>query len=153
MPAWWQTSWFTTLIGLAGLVVIGLAFTWRQRVFVSRRTRQLNEQTDASFRAVIDLMPDLIAVLREQVLVYSNAALRRFLGIEEPRRWGDLSVYDWIHPDDHAQVYELFAKVRGLDHPVSEVVEFRMRAADATWRICEVSGVRVKIGNAVTVVA
>jgi len=40
-----------------GLGAVGGAFTLRQRSVLRRRTRQLHAEIDASFRAVIDLMP------------------------------------------------------------------------------------------------
>src|SRR5262249_5090156 len=74
LAAWWQTRWFITLIVAAALATIAAGFTWRQRALLRSRTRQLNAQSDSSFRAVIDLMPDLIAVYRERILIYCNEA-------------------------------------------------------------------------------
>src|SRR4030095_5789390 len=73
-PPWWQTSWFLAAIAMAGLLAIGGGFAWRQRAVLRRRTRQLNEQSEASFRAVIDLMPDLISVWRDRKMLYLNVA-------------------------------------------------------------------------------
>jgi len=155
LPAWWQTRWFFVAIALAGVAALGAGFTWRQRSVLRRRTRQLHEQSDASFRAVIDLMPDLISVHRDDRLVYLNLANRQFLGVDHAGdRWASLELTDRVHPDDRGQVAALFDRVRGLaPQQVSEVFEVRMRSADDSWRTCEVSGIRVKIGGALTVVA
>src|SRR5262249_36491580 len=108
---------------------------------------------DASFRAVIDLMPDMISVYRDGKLIYLNRASLRFLGIESSdEHWESRDLNSRIHPDDLAPVSELFRKVGGLDSLASEVVEIRMRGADGNWRICEVSAVLVEIGGASTVV-
>jgi PAS domain S-box-containing protein len=154
LPAWWQAMWFIALVAIAGLATIGLLFTWRQRALLRRRTRQLNEQSEASFRAVIDQMPDLMSVYRERVLIYCNTAACRFLGIDQATaRWSEITPSEWIHPDDRDQVAELFARVRNLaSQPSFEVIEPRVRSADGSWRICEISAVRVEIGNASTVV-
>jgi len=58
------------------------------------------------------------------------------------------------HLEDRARVTELFRRVGELD-PVAatELVELRMRGADGSWRICEVSGSLVEIGGALTMVA
>ena len=155
LPAWWQAGWFLALVVLAGLTTIATAFTWRQRALLRRRTRQLNAQSDASFRAVIDLMPDLISVYRDRVLIYCNVACCRFLGIDPAVvRWNELDLLAWVHPDDRDQMTQLFNGVRDLDpHQGSEVIEMRMRSADGSWRTCEISGIRVEIGNELTVVA
>jgi PAS domain S-box-containing protein len=155
LPAWWQARWFIALVVIAGLATIGLLFTWRQRALLRRRTRQLNEQAEASFRAVIDLMPDLMSVYRERVLTYCNTACCRFLGIDQATtRWNEISAIDWIHPDDRDQVTEMFARVRDLESQRGfEVIEPRSRSADGSWRFVELSAVRVEIGNATTVVA
>jgi PAS domain S-box-containing protein len=154
-PAWWQTRWCFVAIGLAGLLTIGGGFTWRQRTVLSRRTRQLHERSEASFRAVIDQMPDLISVHRDRKLIYLNLACRRFLGFDHPgARWDRIDLFDQIHPDDQAQVAELFARVRGLPpQHASELVEMRTRRADGSWRSCEVSGLLVEVGGVLTVIA
>jgi len=129
--------------------------TWRQRTVLRRRTRQLHDQTDASFRAVVDLMPDLIAVHRDRKLIYLNLANRRFLGVDGPaEHWRALQLMDVIHPDDRAAVRDLFRRVRDMDPDASsEIIEIRVRCADGSWRTCELSGIRVDLGGAPTVVS
>jgi len=158
LPAWWQTRWFLALIALAGLAAIAAGVAWRQRAVMRRRLRQIHRQSDASFHAVIDLMPDLISVHRDGALTYLNLASRRMLGVEGEdgarHHVAQIDLRAFVHPDDRPQVDELFRKVRGLERQVAtEVVELRMRGADASWRSCEVSAVVVDIGGARTVVA
>jgi PAS domain S-box-containing protein len=154
-PAWWQTAWFLALIVIAGIGLVASAFTVRQRALLRRRTRQLAEQSDASFRAVIDLMPDLISVYRQRVLVYCNLACCRLLGIDQATaNWSQIDLSRWVHPDDHAQMGQLLAAARDLEpRQTTEVAELRMRSADGSWRTCEISGIRVEVGNVRTVVA
>jgi PAS domain S-box-containing protein len=153
LPAWWQTSWFVGASGLVGLIAIAAACGW----WLRRRTRQLHARAEASFRAVIDLMPDLISVHRDDGATYLNEADRRFLGLDGPGDepdggWTDADVLDRVHPDDRAACGELLRRVRAGTQLASDVVELRMRGADASWRICEVSGIRVEIAGAATVV-
>jgi PAS domain S-box-containing protein len=154
LPAWWQSPWFVGLLVVVGCGSLVGAVTSRQRAVLRRRTRQLNARSDASFRAVIDRMPDLLAVLRDGRLIYLNRASCRFLGIAAPGdRWGDLDLNQLVHPDDRAQITELVRKISSADATISaEVMEIRMRGADGSWRFCEVSGVLVEIGGAQTVV-
>jgi PAS domain S-box-containing protein len=155
LPAWWQTRWFLALVVIALLALVAAAFTGWQRNVLRRRTRQLHQETDASFRAVIDLMPDLISMQRDGKVVYLNLALRRLLGVEDrTARWEDIDLIERVHPDDRAQVIELFRRVGTLETQlVSEAIEIRIRSADGSWRTCEVSGTRVELGGWVTVVS
>jgi PAS domain S-box-containing protein len=155
LPAWWQTRWFLAAIVLAGALAIAVGVTWRQRAVLRNRTRQLHERSDASLRAVIDLMPDLISVHRDEKLIYVNRASRRLLGIEVAGdRWDAVDLGRWVHPDDLGLMRELYRKVHAVDTQlVQHVVEVRLRAADGNWRICEVSAVAVEIGGAPTVVS
>ncbi|MGH2901757.1 MAG: PAS domain S-box protein, partial [Solirubrobacteraceae bacterium] len=154
LPAWWQSRWFLVGLVLAGLAAIGGLFALRQRAVLRRRTRQLNENADASFRAVIDQMPDMMSVSRGGKLIYVNEASRRFLGVAaDGKTWEDGDLTERIHPDDVSAVIELFRKVADLGTPVSDVIEIRMRGNDGSWRICEISAVQVDIGGAPTVVS
>jgi len=151
LPAWWQTRWFVALASASGVLAIGAGFAWWMR----RRTRQLHAQSDASFRAVVDLMPELISVHRDAKLIYLNLANRRFLGLDAPdSAWRDVEPMERVHPEDRAQIAELFARVRAPEHPsADDVIEFRVRGGDGSWRICEMSGLLVHIAGAPTVVA
>ncbi len=155
LPAWWQTRWFLGLALLVGLAALGTGFTWRQRAVLRRRTRQLHAQSDTSFRALIDGMPDLISVYRDRKLVYLNEATRRFLGVDgSEASLADLDLIDRVHPDDRPVLSELFRKVRQPGSAQStEIVEIRMRSADGGIRLCEISGVLVEMGGSPTVVA
>jgi signal transduction histidine kinase/ligand-binding sensor domain-containing protein/ActR/RegA family two-component response regulator len=155
LPAWWQTRWFYAGCVAAGLALIGsLVIAW-QRAVLRRRTRQLNERSDASFRAVVDLMPEMIVVCRGERVSYLNAACRSFLDLDDRSEpWTeDHLLRQLIHPDDRAQGTALLGHVRGLDRAaLAEVSELRVRGADDTWRSCELSAVVVEIGGAPTVV-
>ena len=150
--AWWQTRWFLVLACLAILVAIGLAFTWRQRAVLQRRTRQLNEESAASVRAMLEYVPDLISVHRDGKVIYGNLAARRIYGLTVG---GDIAgLGDRIHPDDRARVAGVMQAPQGTGaRPVPEVVELRVRDDDGGWRICEVSGAWVELAGATVLVA
>jgi signal transduction histidine kinase/ligand-binding sensor domain-containing protein/CheY-like chemotaxis protein len=154
LPAWWQTGWFYAVIALAALIVLAAVFTWSQRAVVRRRTRQLNQRSDEGFRSVVDLMPDLIAVYRADKLIYVNLAIRRFLGLDGAGdQWEQPEMLERVHPDDLAQVAQLFARVDELaPQQTTDMIEMRVRAADDSWRVCEASAIRVEIAGAQTVV-
>jgi PAS domain S-box-containing protein len=151
-PAWWQTRWFVILGGLAILVAIGLGFTWRQRAVLQRRTRQLNEESAASVRAMLEFIPDLISVHRDGKVIYANLAARRTYGIGAGG--GGEGLGDRIHPDDRARVTGVLQAPQGTDERrAPEVVELRVRDDDGGWRSCEVSGVWVELAGATVLVA
>jgi PAS domain S-box-containing protein len=155
LPAWWQTRWFVVVMVLFGLLAVAGGFTWRQRIVLHRSTLELHARSDASLRSVIDLMPDLISIHRDGKLIYLNRSSRRLLGIDTRKdRWDHLALDGRIHADDLVPVSELLRRVEGVDSQlVPEVLEIRMRAADGSWRTCELSAVLVEIGGAPTVVA
>ncbi|HEX3758871.1 MAG TPA: two-component regulator propeller domain-containing protein, partial [Kofleriaceae bacterium] len=154
LPAWWQTRWFLALVICAGLGAVAGAFTLRHRSVLRRRTRQLHAEIDASFRAVIDLMPDLITLQRDHQVIYLNLAIRRLLGVDGDGRQAEADLVERVHPDDRAQVLGLFRRVGELElGVVSDVLEVQVRGADGSWRTCEVSGMRVELGGKVTVVS
>jgi PAS domain S-box-containing protein len=154
LPPWWQTRWFFALVSGAGLLALAIGFTWLQRAVLRRRTRQLNQRSDESFRSVIDLMPDLIAVYRDQELNYLNLASRRFLGIEDSGEpWNRSRLFAAVHPDDRTQLSELVRKVNDLvPQQPSDVMELQIRSGDGSWRACEISALRVEIAGALTMV-
>jgi PAS domain S-box-containing protein len=152
LPAWWQTRWFLVIAGAVVLAMLGGAVTWRQRVVWRRRTSQLQQRSNASFRDLIESMPDLVTVHRDDRLTYLNQAARRMLGLDgggEP--WRGMNLLDRIHPDDRALAANLLRDARSSDaHP--HAVELRVRAGDGTWRNCELSGRRLELGGEPVVV-
>jgi PAS domain S-box-containing protein len=154
LPPWWQTRWFFALISAVGVLAITIGVIWVSRAVVRRRTRQLNERSEESFRSVIDLMPDLITVYRDRELHYLNAACRRFLGGDDRgERWTRERLFEAVHPDDRAQLAGVVRKVDELTaQQTSEVIELQIRSADGSWRTCELSALRVEIAGALTMV-
>ena len=149
MAPWWQTGWFYAAIGLVVLGVLGGLYAWRQRVVLRRKSAQLIARSDASFRAVIESMADLVSVYRDGELEYINAAGLRLLGLEgSGERRTDADLRSRIHPDDRPRANERL----GLDRPHGEAVELRILAGDGGWRDCEVSALKAEFGGAPAVV-
>jgi len=152
LPAWWQTQWFIVLAGGLALAGLGGIVTWRQRVVWRRRARQLSQQSDARFRELIEAMPDLVSVHRDDKLVYLNQAARRMLGVDDGEAQLP-SLADRIHPDDRPLADSLLAGPQAPDAPPqSDAVELRLGAGDGQWRRCELSGRRIDLGDGPVVV-
>ncbi|HEX3766450.1 MAG TPA: two-component regulator propeller domain-containing protein [Kofleriaceae bacterium] len=153
LPAWWQTRWFIGLAGGLVLVSLGGAVTWRQRVLWRRRALQLSQQSDARFRELIEAMPDLVSVHRDDQLVYLNQAARQMLGAGATREPRQVNLIDRIHPDDRPRAARLFAETQTAEAPAgSHAVELRLAAGDGAWRHCELSGRRIDLGDGPVVV-
>ena len=94
-----------------------------------REVRELKER----YEAFIEYSSDVITVLDEHgTITYESPAVERMLGYEPGKRCGDL-VFEYVHPDDRADVVERFARVVDRDAGVTERVEYRFEHADGSW--------------------
>ena len=152
-PAWWQTRWFFALVCAAGLALVGGALTWRNRAAMRRRTRQLEQQSNARLRAVLEALPDLISVHRDNALIYLNPAACALFGIA-PDASPLPDVREWIHPADRGDARALMkrAAARGEAREL-DILELRLRSRDGEWLVHEVSAVQIELGGAPVVVA
>ncbi|GEJ58540.1 hybrid sensor histidine kinase/response regulator [Anaeromyxobacter diazotrophicus] len=84
-------------------------------------------RSEESFRAAIESAPDLVVVLREERVVYANAAVTAALGHARDALLGEEAVR-FVHPDDRARVAEIVARAQQEPHAPSE--ELRLLRAD-----------------------
>jgi PAS domain S-box-containing protein len=146
-PAWWQSRWVLAIGCLAILLAIAAVATSMHRRVLLRRTRQLNEQSAASVRALLEFVPDLISVHRDGKVIYCNRAARRLYGLATESEQSELG--DRIHSDDRARVGDMMRNARHADAAVApDMVELRVRDDDGSWRLCEVSGVWMELAGA-----
>jgi PAS domain S-box-containing protein len=147
-PAWWQSRWVVAFAIVAILLAIAAVATSLHRRVLQRRTRQLNEQSAATVRALLEFVPDLITVHRDGKVIYCNRAARRLYGLDvNEDAQSDLGVR--IHPDDCARVADMMRGARHADEDSApEMVGLRVRDDDGSWRLCEVSGVRMELAGA-----
>jgi PAS domain S-box-containing protein len=150
--AWWQSPWFLVVAVVAILVTILVAFLWVYRTMLRRRTRQLNEESAASVRALLEFVPDLISVHRGGKVIYSNLAARRLYRLSTTDG-EDPDLGDRIHPEDRARFAALMAAQRADAARAPEMLELRVRDDDGSWRICEVSGVWMELAGSTVLVA
>jgi PAS domain S-box-containing protein len=152
LPAWWQTRWFLVIAAAMVLVLVGGGITWRLRVVWRRRTRQLHRQSDASFRDLIESIPYLVAVHRDDKLIFLNQAARQMLRLDGTGQSSlDVNLVERIHPDDQPLAASLFREASGTGGP-QHVLELRLSAGDGTWRNCELSGRQIELGGGPVVV-
>lgn len=164
--AWWQLRWLWAVAGVIGVAAMALLVLAWQRTAMRRRTRALLAQTDASFRAFLASMPELVIVRRRDGAVHLNEAARALFGDESERE--GMWLLRQVHPADRERAAELLRGApldrrwstarmepmgigRGAEvappAPGSSLVELRVRAGEQ-WRDLEVSHQTVSLGGA-----
>ena len=103
------------------------------------RAQRALERSEASFRALIESMPDGVIVHRHGQLVYLSPSMRNMLGYALDEDIRGMPAIELVHPDDRpkviARVQELLA--HGTSAPL---VEERLLRKDGTSLIAEIAG-------------
>ncbi len=151
--AWWQKGWFFALVIALFLTLLGALFSWRQRAALTQRTRQLDEKASAKLRALLDSVPDLLIVHREDRIIYMNRAVQDMLGVDLMLGTA-AQLRARIHPQDLNAVVEsaMGARMFSADSPPA-TIEVRVRAIDESWRTLELTSVLVDFGGERAIVA
>jgi signal transduction histidine kinase/ligand-binding sensor domain-containing protein len=139
--AWWQSPWVWLVGVVLGLGVAAMLVRGWQRATLQLRTRLLASQTDASFRAFVASMPDVVIVRRADGGIYLNEAAQQLLG--QPRPRGERWLLRRVHPADRARAVALLRRVPGD----RALVELRVRGDDG-WRDLEVTHQTIELVGA-----
>lgn len=146
-PAWWQTGWFLAAAIAVVLAAIGLLFSWRQRAALLQRTRQLDEKASARLRALLDSVPDLLIVHRDDEIIYMNRAVRELFGFHVGLGTA-AQLRARIHPQDLRAVIDASLGAREIDLAGKpSTIEVRVRGADESWRTVELTSVLIDFGG------
>ena len=127
-------SWrlIQVLVVLAGLLAafpaILLRFYHRDLMERTQAEAALRE-SEERFRRLVDVSPEAILVHREGKLVFINSAGLTLLGAGSPQALVGESILTFVHPGDHATVWDTWEKVR-LAGQGSAQVEQRMVRLD-----------------------
>ena len=94
---------------------------------------------------VMAMLPDPVVVLDPVgTIVWGNDAIIDFTGFD-PDAWIGRSVFDLLHPDDHAIALSAFASVG--DKGIGSLLDVRIQDSQGKWRSCEVRGRAVPAGT------
>jgi PAS domain S-box-containing protein len=103
-------------------MTVGLIRDGERRLFFAHideiterlRAEEASRRSDASFRALIEGMPDAVIVHDAKNLVYLNPAARSLLGYGEEEQVEGRDGIEIVHPDDRQTVYERVAAMKEL---------------------------------------
>src|SRR3954469_5897730 len=102
----------------------------------ARREREDERRVADRFRSLIEYSSDAITILDEQGRqTYESPAIERLLGYA-PGDFDGVSRLSQIHPEDAGEVVNAIASVL-ISPGASSAVEYRVQAADGSWRIVE----------------
>lgn len=119
---------FEPIRDAGGAVLGGVGIT--QDVTDLMRAISALRRSEESFRRVLELSPSGIAIERDAVVVFANAALARVLGQERPEDVVGRALLSLVHPDARDDLAAQLAQPRSSARP--EVREARLLRADAT---------------------
>ena len=106
------------------------------------------KEREERFRAFVEESNDILTILDEDgVYQYQSPSVERILGYEPEELVGE-NAFEYVHPDDRAEV---LAQFRGSVGESDEglTVEYRFRHADGSWRWVESRGVSPSDASAV----
>jgi diguanylate cyclase (GGDEF)-like protein/PAS domain S-box-containing protein len=87
---------------------------------------------------VLEMLPDPVVVVHQNGNIqWANHAAVQFSGIEASDLTG-LSVFELLHPDDHALAAAAFTSVTKKE--VGRLIDVRINDAKNRWRHCEIRG-------------
>jgi PAS domain S-box-containing protein len=124
--------------------------SWARDVSSRVLAEQALAQSEASFRSLLDRMPDGVAVHRDGVISYANAEMARMTGHENAEGLVGRSILDFVHPDERGDVRDRLgdskrAGVRGRER--------RFVKRDGSSRVFEVTSLPVMFEGGVAFLA
>ncbi|GAC1346614.1 MAG: hypothetical protein NVSMB23_24500 [Myxococcales bacterium] len=140
LPAWWQHAWFLALLSVLGTLGIAGLVTASVRRHEARRDRDVQARHEASFRALIKGLPDVVIVHREGRVVYANTAAARLLGWNDPAAMVGLVVLDLVEPSERPAILERIRRLAETGEPAPPKEE-RLLRRDGSIVTLEISGI------------
>ena len=121
-------------------------------VTARERTEEALRRSEASFRALIELLPDGVVVHRNGRILYVNPEGVTRLGYDVASELVGRPVADIIHPDDRAEVAGRLARIAATGKPL-EMREDRFLKRDGSIGLAEVVALQVMFDGASAIVA
>lgn len=103
------------------------------------RSEEMLRQSEERFRALVEHSADGIAVIGSGgKVIYTAPANDRILGYNPGENPPTATMFDYIHPDDHALLAETFSRLLAEPDRIL-TIECRARHRDGSWRVIEVT--------------
>jgi PAS domain S-box-containing protein len=120
--------------------------SWARDVSARMLAEQALAQSEASFRSLLDRLPDGVLVHRDGILLYANGEMARLVGQERAESLVGRSVLDFAHPDERDSVRDRLGET---DRTGTRSRERRLLTRDGSERILEVTALPVIFEGAV----
>jgi PAS domain S-box-containing protein len=124
--------------------------SWARDVSARMQAEQALAQSEASFRSLLDRLPDGVAVHRDGIILYANAEMVRLLGHESADSLVGRSLLEFVHADERESVSD---RLRDAERTGARSRERRILTRDGSERILEVTALPVIFEGAVAFLA
>ncbi len=105
-------------------------------ITAQKETENLIRKSEEYYRSLIENSHDIIAILgRNAVVKYFSPAIEKNFGFPPEEIMGQ-NAFDYVHPDDKAEIKEKFAKTSQTPNYISRSI-FRFRHKNGSWRYIE----------------
>jgi two-component system, cell cycle sensor histidine kinase and response regulator CckA len=124
--------------------------SWARDVSARVEVEQALVESEASFRSLLERMPDAVLLHRDGVILYANSEMSRLAGQEQAEGLVGRSILDIIHPDERDFVRD---RLRDAGRSGARSREHRLLSRDGSERILEVTALPVVFEGDVAFVA
>ncbi len=114
--------------------------SWARDVSARVLAEEALGQSETRFRALLDRLPDGVAVHRDGIILYANPELLRMTGYDRAEELVGRSLLDVVHPDERESVAD---RLRDSGRTGARSRERRVVARDGTDRIVEITALPV----------
>jgi PAS domain S-box-containing protein len=120
--------------------------SWARDVTSRVLAEQALAQSEASFRSLLDGLPDGVALHRDGVIAYANAELARMTGHERAEELVGRAILDFVHRDERDDVRD---RLRDSQRTGARGRERRILNRDGSSRVLEITSLPVMFEGAV----
>jgi PAS domain S-box-containing protein len=124
--------------------------SWARDIGARVAAEEALARAEASLRSLLDRLPDGVAVHRDGVILYANAAMLRVTGHDRVEDFIGRSLLDFVHPEERDSVRDRLAD-GGREGVQSR--ERRIVSRDGSLRILEITAMPVMFEGEVAFVA
>ncbi len=115
-----------------------VAYAVMRDITTRRNAERQLARSEASFRTLIETMPDGVIVHRLGTIVYMNPSARRMLGYELDEDISGMMALDIVHPDERPKVIDRVMQVMARGGP-APITEERLIRKDGATVVAEVA--------------